>query len=491
VARTPRPPAIVGAAEYVQRLDDPREALDPVGMMERALRRAADDAGAPGLLAAIDAIYVPRGTWKHGDPGRQLAERVGAGPVTTALGSISGHTVQVLVDRAVRAISEGRHDVVAIVGGESEHSRRRMKRDGHAIPWDEPAPGTPDLLVGSDAIHVLPHEIEVGVFKPTLIFALCDTSLRHARGQTPAAHREHISQLYSRISAVAAENANAWIRRHVSAEEIRTPTPANRFVAYPYTKLMTANIAVDQAAALIVCSEAASRRFGIAADRRVYLRAATEMGHEVSISERELLHHHPGMPIAARRVLERAGVEASDIDHVDLYSCFPFAVQVGAEAVGLDPDRRLSVGGGLTFGGGPFGNYVVQTKARLVQQLRAEPGSIGLVGSVGGSFAKFAYGIYSTDPGVGEPILEDVAPEVAKLPTRPYRADYTGPVRVESYTVDVAREGPTHAIFAGLTEAGERVWARSLDRSLMEALLSDEEACGREGHVHRGRIELG
>ena len=75
---SPRQPALVGAAQRVQRVDDPREAVGPLDLMEQALRAAAEDAGAPKLLEALDAILVPQGIWKYGDPGRLLAERVGA-----------------------------------------------------------------------------------------------------------------------------------------------------------------------------------------------------------------------------------------------------------------------------------------------------------------------------------------------------------------------------------------------------------------------------
>ena len=48
------------------------------------------------------------------------------------------------------------------------------------------------------------------------------------------------------MSKVAAKNPYAWIQREVPADEIRNPGPGNRMVNYPYTKLMTSNISVDQ-----------------------------------------------------------------------------------------------------------------------------------------------------------------------------------------------------------------------------------------------------
>jgi acetyl-CoA C-acetyltransferase len=486
-----RRPAIVGAAQFTQRLEDPREALEPVALMERALRDAAHDAGAPGLLESLDAIHVPQGMWKYGDPGRILAERVGASSAKTAIGALSGHIPQVMLDRACAEIAAGRCDVVALVGGESEHSRRSLQRREIPLHWDEATPGEPDERIGSSRPTFPKQELRAGILKASMIFGLCQTALRRECGETPAVHRVRISELASRLSSAAAKNPYAWIDRHVDAEEIRTPTPANRMVTYPYTKLMTANIAVDQSAAIIVCSREAARRHGIPEDRSVHLRVATEMSHDSALSHRQALHHHEGMVIAAQRALELADIDAGDVAHIDLYSCFPFAVQASAAALGLAETHPLTLTGGLTFSGGPLGNYVVQAMAALVARLRDDPGSLGLVGSIGGSFAKFGYGIFSTDEGnLPGPLIEDVSAEYAVLPTRESPEEYSGPAVVESYVVDVFHNGHAIATFSALTDSGDRVWGRSEDAALTEALLRDEEACGHPARLDAGTIDL-
>jgi acetyl-CoA C-acetyltransferase len=488
---SPQRPAIVGAAQRVQKSDDPRAAASPIELMELALRDAALDAGAPKLLEALDAIYVPRGIWKYGDPGRILAERVGSPGAKTGMGSVSGHIVQVMVDRACLDIAAGKADVVAIVGGESENSRRRLAKREIALHWNEDVPGEPDLRFGGERPPMVKQELRAGLLKPSIIFALADTSLRHARGESPAEHRVRISELASSMSAVAAKNPYAWIDRHIPADEIRTPTSDNRLVSYPYTKLMTSNIAVDQSAALIVCSAEAARRFGVADDRAVHLRAATEMSYVTFLSHRQWLHRHEGMEIAAERVLELARTDAAGLAHVDLYSCFPFAVQAGAAALGLDAGRPLTVTGGLTFSGGPFGNYVIQAKAAMVERLRADPGSLGIVGSVGGAFAKFGFAVYSTDPGERPgPVVEDVSAEYEALPKRTSPETFEGAATLESYCVDVLADGSATATFCGLAAGGERVWAKSGDPDLTAALIADEDVCGREADFRDGSLAL-
>ncbi len=487
-----RRPSIAGAGQVVQRVEDAREALSPLALMERAIREAAQDAGAPKLVESLDAIYVPQGLWKYGDPGRLLAEQLGATDVRTMVGAVSGHIVQLLVNRACQEIAAGRADLIAIVGGESENSKRRLSRREIPLHWEEQIPGEPDARAGDVKFLRTEDEAAAGIMNATSIFSLCDVSLRHSKGETPTEHRDRISQLYARMARVAADNPYAWLREAPSAEQIRNPGPDNRMVNYPYTKLMTSNISVDQAAALILCSEEAAARFEIPTEECVYPIASTEMSHTVLLSERDVLHRHPGQNLAAERLLERSERTPEDLDYVDVYSCFPFAVQAGASALGIGMEPVPSLTGGMTFFGGPFGNYVLHSIASLVERLRADPGSTGAIGSVGGSFAHFAYGLYSTQPGPQQrPIIEDVSAEFAALPRRGYVAEgFAGSARVESYSVVVLHDGPYQATFAALDDAGRRVWGRSHDRTLMEALLDDEEACGRRVRIANGIADL-
>ncbi len=486
-----RRPVIVGIAQFSQKLDDPRLALSPLDLMEKTIRAAAQDAGAPRLVGALDAIAVPRGIWRYGDPGRLLAERLGSSGARTLYGALSGHIVQVLVDRVCREIEAGRMDVVALAGGESENSRRRLERRGEKPAWDDAIAGTPDEKIGRfDSIRMHDEE-RAGLVNATSMFGLCETALRRTLGESPAAHRDRLARLQSDMSRIASRHPEAWIREPVDAEKIRDPGPGNRMVNYPYTKLMTSNIAVDQSAAFILCSSEAADRFGVPEAKRIHLRAATEMSFGTSLKERIALHEHPGQQLAARRVLELAGLRPDELDHVDAYSCFPFAVQAGAAALGLGLDPPPSVTGGMTFFGGPLGSYVMHSKVTLFERLRAEPGSVGVVGSLGGHYAHFGYGVYSTDPGdAPSPRIEDVSDAFAALPRRDAAQGREGAMTIESYTVEVGHEGPRRATFTALTDDGVRVFARSEDPALMKALLDDEDVCGRRARVGNGILDL-
>ena len=61
---------------------------------------------------------------------------------------------------------------------------------------------------------------------------------------------------------VAASNPKAWSRKARSAAEISTPTASNRYVVYPYTKLMNAFPSVDQSAAVVLTTVGQARSLG-------------------------------------------------------------------------------------------------------------------------------------------------------------------------------------------------------------------------------------
>ncbi|MEN8162347.1 MAG: hypothetical protein ABFS41_19910, partial [Myxococcota bacterium] len=311
-----------------------------------------------------------------------------------------------------------------LVGAEAEHSKRRAKRAGLEPTRTVFEAPKPDRVFGVPTQWRDNPDIAAGLRSPALAFALFEVALRHRRGESVAGHRARIGALWARLAEVAAKNANAWLRRAPGADEIATPSAENRWVAYPYTKLLVANMVVDQAAALILCSAGAARRAGVPEERFVYPLAATEAVVARHISERMRLDEEPPMRIAGPRALELAGVEPASLDFVDLYSCFPAAVQLGAEALGLPEERPLSVTGGLTFAGGPFNSYVMHAIATLVERLRERPGSTGLVSSVGGFFSKHAFGVYASRPPRDGFRHEDLADAVRAFPARRMAPDH-------------------------------------------------------------------
>ena len=113
------------------------------------------------------------------------------------------------------------------------------------------------------------------------------------------------------------------------------------------------------------------------------------------MSERAGFTSSAAIGVAGNRALELAGVGIDDVAHLDVYSCFPSAVQLALRELGIDPGRQLTVYGGLCFAGGPWNNPVGHAIASMVGVLRDDPGSRGLVTANGGNVEKHAFGVYS------------------------------------------------------------------------------------------------
>ena len=485
----PRTPVVVGVGQFLNRIESLDQAVEPLEMMMRAVRSAEADADAGGFLGETQSVRVVRGMWGYENPAAAIAERIGAVGAQTVGTLIGGNQNQALMSATAMEILAGRFDLVLIAGAENGNSSGKARRAGVALP-QTPAPGKPDAVFGAEQ-QPEHHEYEraLGISRAIQVYPMYDNALRYERGESLEAHIVRVSELWARFNDVAQENPNAWVRRNMTAEEIRTPSPANRQISFPYTKFMNANLSVDMAAALIVCSLEKARRLGIADDRLVYPHCGVEGYDHFSASVRDNFHTSPGVRITGTRAMDLAGIDAGDLDYVDLYSCFPSAVQIAALELGLPEDRPLTVTGGLTFGGGPLNNYVMHSIARTVELLREKPDGYALVTGNGGNLYKHAHGIYSGRPPRTDFQHDDVKAEIAGLPSRECLAEYDGEGEIESYTVMYDNDEPRIGHVSCRTPQGARTWVNTEDPELVEGMVS-EEFCGRRVSVRGGRLSV-
>jgi acetyl-CoA C-acetyltransferase len=481
----PRTPVLVGAGQWTNRVDRGEPPVEAVDLVVGALRRAAEDAGArgrgAGVLRDVDAVRIlPIFGGRYRNAPALVAERIGASPRDLALSPVGGNEPQSLVNQACDDIAAGRADLVAIGGAEAWRTWSRVKA-GEDLPWTRQDESVePPRLTRPEAPLFHPHELARRVVSPTQVYPLFEQALRHAAGRTIDEHLDHLGALWAGFSAVAATNPHAWIRDEWTAERIRTATPDNRWVSWPYTKVMNANNAVEQGAALLLCSMGRAEALGIARDRWVFPRASAEAHDTYAVSERADLHSSPAIRLAGRRLFALAGLGIDDVAHVDLYSCFPSAVQIAAAELGIDLGRQLTVTGGESFAGGPWNNYVTHSIAAMVDVLRGDPGSIGLVTANGGYVTKHSLALYSTNPPPDRFRWEDVQDEVDALPRRELCESPDGAVEIESWVVEHERSGePRRVIAACLLDDGRRAWATSEDPDVVADLRSGEEQIGR------------
>ena len=487
----PRTPVLVGAGQLVQR-QEPADALEPVAMMAEAARRAAEDAGAPGLLARVQAVHVVRlVSWRYADPGALVAGMIGAPSATTGVSPMGGNAPQALVNAAAADIQAGRVDVVLLAGAEASRTRQAYRKADERPSWTVQPEGTPPAaVVGTEVQLTHPAEVSKGIFLPVQLYPVFECALRAAAGRTVDSHVDRIAELWSRFSEVAATNPFAWSQEAMTPGQVATPSADNRMVGFPYTKVMNTNNTVDQGAALLLCSVEAARAAGVGEDRWVFPWSGADAHDHLAVSARADLHSSPAVRIAGGRALELAGVGADDVAHVDLYSCFPSAVEVAAAELGFGLDRQLTVTGGLSFAGAPLNGYVMHSIATMAGVLREDPGSVGLVTANGGYLTKHAIGVWSSEPPAHPFRAADPQDEVDALPATTPVEHHEGPVTVEAYTVMHERDGsPDNAVVACRTPDGGRTWGLSRDPDLLRAMCT-QELVGTEGELRGDEATL-
>jgi len=474
----PRTPVLVGVSAVVQRPENPADASEPLDLMERALRGAAADAGSEALLTEVDSIWATRGFWAYADPGRILADRFGAKDVRTIVAEI-GILQSTVLGRAAQSIVNGDADVVMIVGAEAKDRAARLQRAGREVPLTEQADVEPDEVLVPHAEIMGQFEIDLGLITPTIQYAMIDNALRFHEGQSMEDHKSELGSLWGGFNEAAVANESAWNRTPMTPEEIVTPTEGNRMLAYPYTKSLVSQWNVNQSAGLVLCSYEKAQALGLDASGFVYPLAVVDSEHMVTLSERRDLWRSPGFELAGRRAFEHVGREPSEIELFECYSCFPAAVRTQQRAFGIPLDRRVTQTGGMTFGGGPLNNFVLQSWVKMIEQMRAQPGSHGVVTAVSGLITKQGVTVFGPEPSC--PFLYDQVTKEAEqaLQTKAVARDATGRARIVAYTVSHDMNAAYGVALVADFEDGRRT-LRVVDDPEWMALGEREELCGRE-----------
>ena len=471
----PRTPVLIGTGQVVQRAEGLDDATDAVGMMVQAIKKAATDAGLSSVPNPDSIRVVNLLSWKYGNPAQFIADDLKLTPREFGYSAMGGNTPQTLVNAASRQILAGELDLVILTGGETTRTRARYRKAGVEPQWR--TSDVEPVLVSEDLTMNMPEELERKIMMPIQIYPMFETALRAQAGRTIEEHQKHISELWARFSAVAAKNPYAWSPKEYTAEEIRTPTANNRMIGFPYTKFMNSNNDVDMSAALIMCSVEKAEALGVPRDRWIFPQSGSDAHEHAFVSHRNHFYDTPAIELAGRRVLELAGRTINDIDIVDLYSCFPAAVQLGAKSLGLDINSQLTRTGGLPFAGGPWNNYVMHAIATVATELREGKGKTGLVWANGGYTTKHAFGVYSTEPPASGFKYDYPQDQIDALPRRSLAspADAAGDVTVEAYSVMHDRDGnPERSILSCLLDDGRRAWGETSDIATGRDMCTNE-----------------
>src|SRR5258708_540277 len=252
-----RIPVIIGVGQVNDRDENDKKALglDSLELMETALRAADADAGGGWLErldspGGVDQISCP----ELGDVSAALARRGRAAPrICYKSGYASGGSPVLLLNEAANRIGAGEVEVAAIRGGEALRTAARRAAAQRATAQRATAQRaenaaqaggeSSDNAVRAVAMRRGPsYRHRYGLIAPVDVYPLYENAGRAAYGQTLAEGQAESAEIWSRFSAVAEGNPGAWLRRRVSADEIKTVSAANRPIAFPRSEEHTSEL---------------------------------------------------------------------------------------------------------------------------------------------------------------------------------------------------------------------------------------------------------
>lgn len=294
------------------------------------------------------------------------------------------------LNQAFATIKAGLCEVALVVGAEKMNfpARRELMFEAFLGGMDRELAGAQmQAQAALSADLALPAEAQVSTGERSVFMDSYAAMARH--------HMLLYGTTQRQLAAVAAKNHGhsqhnplAQYRHPMTIDEVL----ADRLVSWPLTRAMCAPIS-DGAAALLLCSGAALKRFG--RGRAVRIRAS-ELASGVQRAADDFTLHIGR--IAALKAYERAGLAPADIDLAEVHDATSFAEIRHVENLGL---CEIGAGGALaergetTLGGRvpvntsgglvSKGHPIAATGAiqiiELVTQLRGEAGARQVVGA--------------------------------------------------------------------------------------------------------------
>lgn len=474
-----RTPVIVGVGQVNDRPTDPANGMDPIALMVEALRRADVDAGV-GLLKDCDSLaVVSQLSFPHLNPvDGKLADELCIAPAhSEQTAKPNGDSPIRLLNEAANRIGSGEAKICAVVGAEALRTAAAMAR--------------PDALRTAPHRNHTSYAARHGLVVPVDVYSLYENAGRAARGETLAEGQAESGALWEGMSRVAGGCEHAWLRKAVSAGDVVNPSDRNRPIGFPYTKLQVANSIVNQGAGFLVTSLAEALRRDVPEGRLIHVGHGAAAHENEDFLKRDRYAASPSLAVSIERCLEMNGVTPEELSHVELYSCFPCVPKLARRVLRWPLDKPITVFGGLTFGGGPIGNYMSHAVACMVAKLR-DTGGTGLLFANGG-YATHNHTILLSSAPTGMVFPQDfdcqADADACRLPVPPLDEGYTGAATIETWTVHFDRTGaPRLGTIVARTPAGARTLAvipATEADELSRLIDSADNAIGSQGTILR------
>jgi hypothetical protein len=254
---------------------------------------------------------------------------------------------------------------------------------------------------------------------------------------------------------------------------------------------MNAFNTVNLASALILTSVSTAQALGIPSSKWIYPLGGAGTQDSSEFWLRPNFHTSPSISRSIDSALSITQTEKSELDLIDIYSCFPIVPKLAAHHLGLPitgGNKSLTLLGGLTSFGGAGNNYSMHALTEMTRQLRAGKGKKGLVLCNGGVLSYQYVVVLGKEPRKqGAYPAENPLPEMlgdVEVPELAVQAE--GEAVVETYTVEFGRDGsPVRGHVVGrLKSGGKRFLANhGDDETLRQMAEGGGEVVGRSGRV--------
>ena len=480
-------PIIVGAGQFTEHLPKKGEAAlsAPMQLAARASQAAINDAGGKlrgsdiDTIAAIQLFSDSVPAWacpfgRSNNPPESIARQIGAAPERRIYSTIGGTLPLQLMAELFTAIARREIGCALLAGAEAIASQRHAQRSGLSPDWSEDfdLPLDSREYVGRLASS---QEMKSGMYLPAHYYALIENYRAWQQGNDQQQHRRQMAQLLAPLSQVASQNPYAFWQQAHSVDTLMSDDKSNYAICLPYSKLLVAQDAVNQGAALVMTSAGFARECGIDPRQWIFLQGYAE-GADHFLSQRVDPGTSGSMQGVFNTALESAKAQPADMDLIDIYSCFPCAVESACDALGLpiDGSKTLTVTGGLPYFGGPGNNYSLHALAEMTARLRGTS-QRALVTANGGQLSHHAAAVLANSPAIAGATaldLQSEGPSVVDRETIPLvpMCDTPEAGTIISYTVIYERKKNDIAVVLAQTEQGERFLARSEQPDIVVAM---------------------
>ena len=463
-------PVVIGLG-ITQQKGSYAELDEALFLMEKVAMQAINDCGNSKIKDFIDVIDIPKGFWRYRDPGKWIAEKNNFSNAKTSVNKI-GVLQQHLINNTCNKIIKGEIRAGLILGGESRAKMIAALKEG--IEYKEMELSTnPDQYVKAKDDLYGEGEAEALGLMAVGYYAVMESAMRKSKSLTLKEHEDYLGSMYAEFSEIASKNQYAASDKSISKDQIMLANSDNKPMAYPYNKYHCTSWNVSQASAILICEEGLADQLNISKQKRIYPMASSETNHMIALIQRPSLISSAGLKLASEKINEVVDKHSINLNLIDLYSCFPVAVQQFENVLNLNTKTSRTITGAMPFAGGPLNNYMLHATVQALLKLRSQSGH-SLITGVSGMMTKQSFCLWSSEYQM--PFYHaDVTKKAQQLDKPiPISNAKHGNGIVIGYTVLYEGTKPTLGVFYIEDSQGERKVVTSEDKAVITSMREEE-----------------